>query len=1172
MVQSTSESIKFKVLEDRLKAELAPRDLENNLILIDAITDGAYIYIYDNTEQNVKNKLKKIKIDDVTESVRKTIEKKIDEFALRFKIVTSLPTPAKVEKNVVYLLRVANPSAEVDKDGFNNYDEYLWVNNDWERFGSAKIDLSAYRKAADQDVIDNQLKARVTHLEANYIDKSKIADNTTTDDGSKVLSARQGKNLNSAINSEINRASLEETNIKTTISNEVTRATNKEALLETAISDEARAREAADVDLQQQIDALTSKSDVVDVVATKAALEAYDTTGLNDKDIIKVLADESIEGHPTAYYRWRILLGGENHWEFIGSIESYYTVGETDALLAQKQDVLIGKLGVVGQNIKTINGYSILGSGNIETAEGARGPQGPRGKIYTTTSTAQPSWENVWVYYSDIINYHPEDGDVIAIGDVVLFSNAVYAFVKEAMPTYVVLDVIHTLSGPVGPTGATGATGAQGDIGPTGAKGDIGAIGPTGDIGPTGARGAVGPTGEIGPTGAALTYEDLTPEQKAELVGPTGATGNIGPTGLTGAIGPTGPQGPIGPAGKNAKQYSTTDTTVEGYENVWVYFANIINYDTSIAVGDVIVFSNANYGIISSIAEDHVVISIAISMRGPTGPQGPQGIQGPTGDTGIQGPTGISIISVTKVGTADLIDTYRITFSNDSTFDYTVTNGAAGNVGPIGPTGQTGATGTTPHIGANGTWWIGSTDTGVKAQGPAGSNGAKGDTGPTGPTGDAGADGKEGPTGPQGLVGPTGATGIQGPTGPTGESGKVGPTGPTGPQGIEGKEGPTGAKGDAGEAGPTGPTGSVGPQGEIGPTGAKGDKGDAGPIGPTGIQGDLGPTGPQGIQGPTGAPGLTTSIKLGEAGSTYTQVNGLITLPAYPDISGKQNISSLEADVLALHFTQNAVTEILMNNQTVSVINGIANLGTVITAHQDLSSKQDKIDATHKLSYTLLSDTPTIPEAPVQADWNETDSSELSYIKNKPTIPAAQIQSDWNQSDNTKLDYIKNKPTIPVTDVQVNGVSVVTSTVANVDLSSKQNNLTTSSVTSGTPTSVIGFDSQGGLVRGEFAVNPVQDLTSVDLFTVVSSDWETLKTTHYKVIENVVLTGLDSTKEFVNTSCTINAATHNFKLNKNTTNKYTGLFFVPDSTHLYELAIYFDAATNTVVVRSATIY
>lgn len=48
--------------------------------------------------------------------------------------------------------------------------------------------------------------------------------------------------------------------------------------------------------------------------------------------------------------------------------------------------------------------------------------------------------------------------------------------------------------------------------------------------------------------------------------------------------------------------------------------------------------------------------------------------------------------------------------------------------------------------------------------------------------------------------------------------------------------------------------------------------------------------------------------------------------------------------------------------------------------------------------------------APVQSDWNQSNSAALDYIKNKPTIPSAQIQSDWDQSNSAAVDYIKNKP------------------------------------------------------------------------------------------------------------------------------------------------------------------
>ena len=62
-------------------------------------------------------------------------------------------------------------------------------------------------------------------------------------------------------------------------------------------------------------------------------------------------------------------------------------------------------------------------------------------------------------------------------------------------------------------------------------------------------------------------------------------------------------------------------------------------------------------------------------------------------------------------------------------------------------------------------------------------------------------------------------------------------------------------------------------------TGARGEKGDKGDKGEQGIQGTQGI---QGIQGVKGTDGLTTQIKVN--GTTYTQSNGLITLPDYPTL------------------------------------------------------------------------------------------------------------------------------------------------------------------------------------------------------------------------------------------------------------------------------------------------
>lgn len=106
--------------------------------------------------------------------------------------------------------------------------------------------------------------------------------------------------------------------------------------LEASLLDETEARTEKDADLQTQIDAIKSASDVVDVVGTYEELENYDTSGLTDNDIVKVLEDETHD-EETTYYRW----DAENEtWNYVGAMGPYYTKTETDALLTALDDEL----------------------------------------------------------------------------------------------------------------------------------------------------------------------------------------------------------------------------------------------------------------------------------------------------------------------------------------------------------------------------------------------------------------------------------------------------------------------------------------------------------------------------------------------------------------------------------------------------------------------------------------------------------------------------------------------------------------------------------------------------------------------------------------------------------------------------------------------------------------
>ena len=93
-------------------------------------------------------------------------------------------------------------------------------------------------------------------------------------------------------------------------------------------------------------------------------------------------------------------------------------------------------------------------------------------------------------------------------------------------------------------------------------KGETGPIGPQGEVGPAGPQGEIGPEGPVGPKGAdgTMTFEDLTPEQKASLKGDKGDKGDTGAAGPQGEPGPKGdkgdpgPQGPKGDTGETGAQ------------------------------------------------------------------------------------------------------------------------------------------------------------------------------------------------------------------------------------------------------------------------------------------------------------------------------------------------------------------------------------------------------------------------------------------------------------------------------------------------------------------------------------------------------------------------------------------------------------------------------------------
>ena len=216
--------------------------------------------------------------------------------------------------------------------------------------------------------------------------------------------------------------------------------------------------------------------------------------------------------------------------------------------------------------------------------------------------------------------------------------------------------------------------------------------------------------------------------------------------------------------------------------------------------------------------------------------------------------------------------------------------------GETGANGQNGADAPLPNI-KDGYWYIGETNTGIKAEGKDGSNGSNGSNGTNGKDG---KDGKDGITptisadgywvvnGQKTNIKAKGTDGTNGQNGSNGTNGKDGKDGITptitinseGYWVINGQTSTTKAKGEDGKEGKKGDKGADGAKGDNGKDGKTPHIGDNGNwwigdkdtnIKAQGLKGDTGATGAQGEKGERGLPGKDGSVIYADKGKPTTQ-------------------------------------------------------------------------------------------------------------------------------------------------------------------------------------------------------------------------------------------------------------------------------------------------------------
>ncbi|MCR5194650.1 MAG: hypothetical protein K6B71_03985 [Alphaproteobacteria bacterium] len=207
------------------------------------------------------------------------------------------------------------------------------------------------------------------------------------------------------------------------------------------------------------------------------------------------------------------------------------------------------------------------------------------------------------------------------------------------------------------------------------------------------------------------------------------------------------------------------------------------------------------------------------------------------------------------------------------------------------------------------------------------------------------------------------------------------------------------------------------------------------------------PTIPTAVSDLTNDTGFITSAQVpAQVNADWTATSGtaqILNKPTLAAVATSGNASDLTQDATHRLVTD---TEKATWNAKQDAIGDLSDIRSGAAAGATAVQPNDLAPVATSGSYTDLSNTPSIPAAQVQSDWNATTGmgailnkptlsavatsgnySDLSGtptlatvattgdyddLSNKPTIPAAQVQSNWTETNTTSKAYIQNKPTL----------------------------------------------------------------------------------------------------------------------------------------------------------------
>ena len=236
---------------------------------------------------------------------------------------------------------------------------------------------------------------------------------------------------------------------------------------------------------------------------------------------------------------------------------------------------------------------------------------------------------------------------------------------------------------------------------------------------------------EVRNNGTAIQWKYSDETDWRDLVALTELRGAAGEAGKDGADGENGTDGKNGINGTNGKDGINGVDGKDGINGKSIEVQRATEYIQWRYEGD----------------EWQNLVAIA-DITGPAGQKGADGANGKTPEFRVNENT----LQWRYVGDEIWLNLYDLTAlkgadGRDGADGINGKDGVDGKDGADGLNGADGKDGNTPFIGENGNWWIGTNDTGVKAEGKDGSAGEKGDTGEKGEKGDKGDKGDKGQNG-----------------------------------------------------------------------------------------------------------------------------------------------------------------------------------------------------------------------------------------------------------------------------------------------------------------------------------------------------------------------------------------------------------------------------------------